>query len=94
MLNCLMNFLTVMLQCVGEQVSPYEVEEPLLSHPWVQTPICFSVPSKLYGEEVGCALVLSSKCPVNKEDSNALRQVSAEMRLWLKGAELAAVSIS
>lgn len=75
----------------GEQVSPYEVEEPLLSHPWVQTPICFSVPSKLYGEEVGCALVLSSKCPVNKEDSNALRQVSAEMRLWLKGAELAAI---
>ena len=43
----------------GEQVSPFEIEEPLKTHPWIQTSICFAVPSKLYGEEVGCALVLS-----------------------------------
>ena len=47
----------------GEQVSPFEIEEPLKSHPWIETSICFAVPSKLYGEEVGCALVLSSSCP-------------------------------
>ena len=46
----------------GEQVSPFEIEEPLKTHPWIQTSICFAVPSKLYGEEVGCALVLSPSC--------------------------------
>ena len=48
----------------GEQVSPFEIEEPLKSHPWIETSVCFAVPSKLYGEEVGCALVLSSSCPI------------------------------
>ena len=47
----------------GEQVSPFEIEEPLKTHPWIQTCICFAVPSKLYGEEVGCALVLSPSSP-------------------------------
>jgi acyl-CoA synthetase (AMP-forming)/AMP-acid ligase II/peptidoglycan/LPS O-acetylase OafA/YrhL len=69
----------------GEQVSPFEVEEPLLSHQWVKLPICFSVPSKLYGEEVGCALVLSKLAPENVE----LRDVIMEMRSWLKDAKLA-----
>jgi acyl-CoA synthetase (AMP-forming)/AMP-acid ligase II/peptidoglycan/LPS O-acetylase OafA/YrhL len=71
----------------GEQVSPFEVEEPLLTHPWVQTPVCFAVPSKLYGEEVGCALVLSSKAPQNVEQ----REVIVAMRGWLKDAKLAPV---
>jgi len=71
----------------GEQVSPFEVEEPLLTHPWVQIPICFSVPSKLYGEEVGCALVLSSNAPQKVET----REVIVAMRAWLKEAKLAPV---
>ena len=74
-------------------MSPFEVEEPLLDHPWIQTPVCFSVPSKLYGEEVGCALVLSPKCPVDKESPTAYKQVTAEMRAWLKEAKLAPVSM-
>ncbi len=53
----------------GEQVSPFEIEEALKTHPWIQTPICFAVPSKLYGEEVGCALVLSPSSPVGKSQS-------------------------
>jgi len=71
----------------GEQVSPFEVEEPLLSHPWIQIPVCFSVPSKLYGEEVGCALVLSSQAPVKVTQ----REVTSAMRAWLKEAKLAPI---
>eukprot|EP00986_Skeletonema_menzelii_P004528 scaffold1545_cov124-Skeletonema_menzelii.AAC.11 len=75
----------------GEQVSPFEVEDPLKTHPWIETPICFAVPSKLYGEEVGCALVLSPSCPLDKDDDAALKTVSAEMRAWLKEAKLAPI---
>jgi len=71
----------------GEQVSPFEVEEPLLTHPFVQIPICFSVPSKLYGEEVGCALILSNKAPPDA----SLKEITSAMRAWLKEAKLAPV---
>ncbi len=71
----------------GEQVSPFEVEEPLLKHPWIQAPVCFSVPSKLYGEEVGCALVLTSECPSDVK----LRGIITEMRSWLKETKLAPI---
>lgn len=69
----------------GEQVSPYEVEELLLKHGWIQTAICFSVPSEIYGEEVGCALVLSSQAPNDVE----LSEVIVALRLLLKNEQLA-----
>mmetsp|Transcript_99 Transcript_99/g.175 ORF Transcript_99/g.175 Transcript_99/m.175 type:complete len:1042 (+) Transcript_99:354-3479(+) len=68
----------------GEQVSPYEVEEALLEHPWVQTPVCFSVPSRVYGEEVGCAIILSPEAPTKVEDSIVIKQ----MRKWMKEKQL------
>ena len=68
-------------------VSPFEVEEPLLNHPWVQTPVCFAVPSALYGEEVGCALVLSSDAPEGVEEGAIVK----EMRRWLRDAKLAPI---
>lgn len=71
----------------GEQVSPYEVEEALLDHPWVLTPLCFSVPSNIYGEEVGCALVLSSEAPKGVEEKVVIKQ----MRQWMKEKELTPV---
>jgi len=71
----------------GEQVSPFEVEEPLKEHPFVLTPICFSVPSKLYGEEVGCALVLSTQAPPDAGQ----REIVSAMRAWLKEAKLAPI---
>ena len=77
----------------GEQVSPFEVEEPLLDHPWIQTPVCFAVPSAMYGEEVGCALVLDPLCPVSKGDPDAVSKVSKELRMWLKEAKTAPVSL-
>ena len=71
----------------GEQVSPYEVEEPLIKHPWVRNAICFSVPHKLYGEEVGCALILSPLAPADVD----LRTVITELRALLKAEQLAAM---
>lgn len=70
----------------GEQISPFEIEGPLLNHPWIQTPVCFSVPSKLYGEEVGCALVLSLDAP----PSTNLQDIIIMMRTFLKEANVAA----
>jgi len=61
----------------GEQVSPFEIEEPLKSHPWIETSVCFAVPSKLYGEEVGCALVLSSSCPLVRKQPLKDRMIFA-----------------
>ena len=57
-------------------MSPFEIEEPLKSHPWIETSVCFAVPSKLYGEEVGCALVLSSSCPVARKRPARMRRGS------------------
>lgn len=42
--------------------------------------MCFAVPSKLYGEEVGLALVLSSAAPSGVEENAVLK----EMRDFLK----------
>lgn len=53
----------------------------------MKLPVCFSVPSKLYGEEVGCALVLSSQVPAD----TGQREIVSAMRAWLKEAKLAPV---
>ena len=42
----------------GEQVSPYEVEEVLQKHPWVQVAVACGVPNDFWGEEVAAAIVL------------------------------------
>ena len=66
-------------------MSPFEVEDPLLDHPWVKIALCFSVPSKLYGEEVGCAIVLSQDAPAKLEQ----RDVIMALREQLKARKLA-----
>ena len=42
----------------GEKVSPLELEAVLLLHPEVREAVAFAVPSRLYGEEPGAAVVL------------------------------------
>jgi len=64
----------------GEQISPVEVEDVLQNHRWVQKAICFSVPSKLYGEAVGAAIILSKSSPTGIE----LDEVISEMRIYMK----------
>ena len=51
----------------GEQIAPAEIEDILTKHPSINTAVCFSVPSPIYGEEVGCALVLESS--LSKRDN-------------------------
>ena len=47
----------------GEQISPYEVEDALLAQPWVRSAVAFAVPSAVWGEEVGVAIVVGSAAP-------------------------------
>ncbi|ROS01646.1 acyl-CoA synthetase (AMP-forming)/AMP-acid ligase II [Sinobacterium caligoides] len=69
----------------GEQVAPAEVEEILTQHPSVETAVCFSVPSEVYGEEVGCALVMEAGA-----DAQSLRTIESEMKALLRKKGLAA----
>ena len=48
-----------LINCGGEKVSPYEVEDVLLQHPAVAQAVCFAVPHRALGEEVGAAVVAS-----------------------------------
>jgi len=69
-----------MIKKGGEQITPMEVEEPLLDHPWVKIVVCFSVPSRIYGEEVGCAIVLS---PDASEDTDS-KIITKELKAFLR----------
>eukprot|EP00594_Rhizosolenia_setigera_P007038 CAMPEP_0178952316 /NCGR_PEP_ID=MMETSP0789-20121207/7736_1 /TAXON_ID=3005 /ORGANISM="Rhizosolenia setigera, Strain CCMP 1694" /LENGTH=1269 /DNA_ID=CAMNT_0020633331 /DNA_START=617 /DNA_END=4426 /DNA_ORIENTATION=- len=57
----------------GEQVSPFEIEEPIINHPWIEIAVCFSVPSKIYGEEVGLALILSNEAPTGVAEGDVIK---------------------
>jgi oxalate---CoA ligase len=43
----------------GENISPAEIEEVLVSHPAVADAVCFGIEDEKYGEEVGAAVSLS-----------------------------------
>ncbi len=73
----------------GEQVSPFEVEAALTQHPWVATALCFPVPSELYGEEVGCAVVLASSAAGKVTQAEVVR----ELRDLLRGQSLATFKV-
>ncbi len=47
--------------------------------------MCFSVPSKLYGEEVGCAIVLNDNAPKGVQDSEVIKS----LRKWMKEKKFA-----
>lgn len=64
----------------GEQISPFEVENVLARHPWVGTAVCFPVPSPVYGEEVGCALVLNSSVDQPVSEQAALKTLRDFLR--------------
>ena len=49
-----------MIKRGGEQISPHEVEEVLRAHPQVETAYAFAIPSEIWGEEVGAAIILVS----------------------------------
>jgi oxalate---CoA ligase len=45
----------------GEKISPYEVEDVLLTHPAVAEAAAYPVPDETYGEQVGVVVVLSGE---------------------------------
>src|SRR5579859_2185141 len=49
----------MILRC-GENISPAEVEQALLSHPAVRDAVCFGVPDEKYGELVSAAVTLAA----------------------------------
>ncbi|MRV72593.1 AMP-binding protein [Duganella sp. FT92W] len=65
----------------GEQIAPAEVEDILTQHPWINTAVCFPVPSDTYGEEVGCALVLETEFASRVTQQEALREIRELLRL-------------
>ena len=58
-----------------------EVEEPLLAHPWANIVVCFSVSSRMYGEEVGCAVVLSDDAPKYVDKKTVIKELKDFLRL-------------
>lgn len=73
----------------GEQVSPAEVEAVLSQHSAINTAVCFSVPSEVYGEEVGCAIVLESSV----SDAFTAKEIERDMRKLLRDNGLASYKI-
>ncbi len=59
----------------GEKVSPREVDDVLMDHPAVALAVCFAIPHKSLGEEVGAAIVLKEGADASPE---ALRAFAAE----------------
>jgi len=45
----------------GEKISPLEIDDVLLSHPFVAEAVCFAVEDEKYGQEVQAAVVLKNK---------------------------------
>jgi len=59
----------------GEQISLFEIEEILDGHPWIEISICFAVPSNLYGEEVGLALVITETAPSGISEEQVIQAI-------------------
>ena len=74
-----------MIKKGGEQIAPLEVEALLTQHPWIDQAVCFPVPSEIYGEEVGCALVVDPAIA----DRVTLPTLLGEIRPWLRTMGLA-----
>jgi acyl-CoA synthetase (AMP-forming)/AMP-acid ligase II len=50
----------------GENISPYEVEAALTSHPSVREAACFGLPDEKYGEEVAAVVALDGEAEVDE----------------------------
>jgi acyl-CoA synthetase (AMP-forming)/AMP-acid ligase II len=52
----------------GEKISPREIDEVLLTHPFIGEAVCFGVPHATWGEEVAAAVVLREGAKVTEAD--------------------------
>ncbi len=52
----------------GEKISPKEIDDVLQEMPAIEQVVCFAIDDKRYGEEIGCAIVLSSGMSVTEQE--------------------------
>ncbi|HEY1515643.1 MAG TPA: AMP-binding protein [Solirubrobacteraceae bacterium] len=61
----------------GENISPYEVEAVLVSHPLVTEAVAFSIPDAKYGERVAAAVVLDGEVSTDELRRHARESLAA-----------------
>jgi acyl-CoA synthetase (AMP-forming)/AMP-acid ligase II len=69
----------------GENISPYEIEQVLASHPTVLEAACFGIPDRKYGEIVGAAVVATAECApgdLNRHCQEHLAAFKVPARVW------------
>jgi acyl-CoA synthetase (AMP-forming)/AMP-acid ligase II len=52
----------------GEKISPREIDEVLLTHPFIAEAVCFGIPHPTWGEEVAAAVVLREGATATQDD--------------------------
>ena len=62
----------------GENLSPGEIEDQLLAHPYVRDVAIVGVPSEQWGEAVAAAIVIDAG------QAQATQATADELRLWVK----------
>jgi acyl-CoA synthetase (AMP-forming)/AMP-acid ligase II len=69
-----------MINRAGEKISPYEVEDALLSHPAVAEAAAYPVPDEKYGEQVGVVVVLHGEATPGELIAHCANQLAAFKR--------------
>ena len=64
----------------GEKISPYEVEDVLLTHPAVAEAAAYPVPDEKYGEQVGVVIVLRGEATPRELTSYCAERLAAFKR--------------
>ena len=64
----------------GEKISPYEVEDVLLTHPSVAEAAAYPVPDETYGEQVGVVIVLRGEATPRELTSYCAERLAAFKR--------------
>jgi len=64
----------------GEKISPYEVEEALLSHPAVAEAAVYPMPDEKYGEQVGAVVVLQGEATPQELTAHCADRLAAFKR--------------
>jgi acyl-CoA synthetase (AMP-forming)/AMP-acid ligase II len=64
----------------GEKISPYEVEDVLLTHPAVAEAAAFPVPDEKYGEQVGVVVVLRGEATPRELTAHCAERLAAFKR--------------
>jgi oxalate---CoA ligase len=76
----LMGRVKELINRAGEKISPYEVEDVLLSHPAVADAAVYPVPDETYGEQVGAVVVLGRDATLAELAAHCAERLAAFKR--------------